>query len=207
MINPTLYKIIGEYATKLKYYPNTVDKSDPANREKLILKNMRLAVDLALKYSAKYSLGDDDAEDLIGQGMLGLCTAYDKYKPGKEGFEGKRAKFSSVAFFWVNAAIMSELKKMLDGKTKTNGLDECIPEPPGKDHVKHELLYDGVDERDVMILRMRFGVETGSPMTYHSISELTGLTVGEIKKACGTALEKMRRNAELHGIKWGDVTG
>lgn len=83
MINDILYKKIGDLANIYKDYPNVVDKSDPSNRDKLICKNMRLALDIAVKAAIKYSLNDDETEDAIGQSLLGLSVAYDKYSPDK----------------------------------------------------------------------------------------------------------------------------
>ena len=83
MIREHLYIKIGEYAAALKDYPNTYDSSDPDNREKLICKNMRLGVDLAVKAAVKYNLSDEETDDVISQGLLGVAVAWDKYDPSK----------------------------------------------------------------------------------------------------------------------------
>lgn len=205
MIDEKLYADIGRYAKMYKDYPNIVDKSDPSNKDILIKKNMRLAVDLAVKYAVKYSLDEEDTQDLVAEGLVGLCVAYDKYKPDKEGFEGKRAKFSSVAFFWVNAAIMSATKKMLDRKTKNCEVVEDVPEREQRDIWKYEKLFEDVGEVEVFLTRLRFGLETGKALTYREIGKITGFRVSLIKKSVNTCLEKMRANAEKYGIKWSDV--
>ena len=205
MINFTLYKQVGELAEKYKDYENVYNPNDPNNREVLICKNMRLAIDLAVKYGTKYSLEGEDVEELIGQGMVGLCAAYEKYNPNKQGYEGKRAKFSSVAWFWVNAAIMAEVKKILDRRKKHTELVEDVPEPHQRDIGKVELLYKDIGEVDVYLTRLRFGIETGKSLTYREISKITGFRVSLIKKSVNTCLGKMRENAEKYGIKWSDV--
>lgn len=205
MIDFTLYRQVGELAEKYKDYENVYNPDDPMNREALICKNMRLAVDLAVKYATKYSLDEEDLDDLVGEGLLGLSVSYDKYKPDKEGFEGKRAKFSSVAFFWVNAALMSAVKKILDRRTKHTELVEDIGEPHQRDIGKVELLYKDIGEIDVYLTRLRFGIETGHQMTYRDISKHTGFRVSLIKKSVANCIAKMKENAEVYGIKFSDV--
>lgn len=205
MIDFTLYRQVGELAEKYKDYENVYNPDDPMNREALICKNMRLAVDLAVKYATKYSLDEEDLDDLVGEGLLGLSVSYDKYKPDKEGFEGKRAKFSSVAFFWVNAALMSAVKKILDRRTKHTELVEDIGEPHQRDFEKVELLYKDIGEIDVYLTRLRFGIETGKSCTYREISKITGFRTSLIKNSVNKCLEKMKENAEKYGIKFSDV--
>lgn len=205
MIDFTLYRQVGELAEKYKDYENVYNPDDKNNREALICKNLRIAIDLAVKYSTKYSLEGEDVEELIGQGMVGLCTAYEKYNPNKEGFEGKKASFSSVAWFWVNAAIMTEVKKILDRRTKHTELVEDIGEPHQRDFEKVELLYKDIGEIDVYLTRLRFGIETGHQMTYRDISKHTGFRVSLIKKSVANCIAKMKENAEVYGIKFSDV--
>lgn len=205
MIDFTLYRQVGELAEKYKDYENVYNPDDTNNREALICKNLRIAVDLAVKYSTKYSLEGEDVEELIGQGMVGLCTAYEKYNPNKEGFEGKKASFSSVAWFWVNAAIMTEVKKILDRRTKHTELVEDIGEPHQRDIEKVELLYKDIGEVDLYLTRLRYGLESGKAMTYREISKHTGFRVSLIKKSVSTTIEKMKENAEVYGIKFSDV--
>lgn len=205
MIDSKLYEDIGKYARLYKDYPNVYNPDDPNNRDILIKKNMRLAVDLAVKYGTKYSLDEIDIEELIGQGMVGLCTAYTKYNPDKEGFEGRKAKFSSVAYFWCNALIMAEVKKILDRRTKHTELVEDIGEPHQRDIDKVELLYKDIGEIDVYLTRLRFGIETGKSCTYREISKITGFRTSLIKNSVNKCLEKMKENAEKYGIKFSDV--
>lgn len=74
-----LYSTIGALAKKWREYPNTYNPKDPNNKQILIEKNMRLAVNVALKYRG---MGVSE-DDLIGASLLGLSVAYDKYKPNQ----------------------------------------------------------------------------------------------------------------------------
>lgn len=205
MIDEKLYADIGRYAKMYKDYPNIVDKSDPSNKDILIKKNMRLAVDLAVKFAVKYSLDEEDTQDLVAEGLVGLCTAYEKYNSDKQGYEGKRAKFSSVAYFWINAAIMSATKKMLDRKTKHCEVVEDVPESEGRNVEKYEKLFEDVGEIDIYLTRLRYGLESGHSLTYKEISKITGFRISLIKKSVATCLDKMKQNASKYKIKWSDV--
>lgn len=76
-------------------------------QEKLIERNMPMAVNLAHRfYSAKKQVnvnGDDYAQ----VGCLGLTYATYHYQPESK---GKKIKFSTYARFWIQALIMEELK-------------------------------------------------------------------------------------------------
>ena len=49
-MDSNLYKQVGDLARKWRKYPNVVNKADPDNRNALIEKNARLAVNTALQY-------------------------------------------------------------------------------------------------------------------------------------------------------------
>ena len=74
-MNKSLYKSVRRCSDKWKDYPDEYDSSDPQNRQALIEKNLRLAVDIALKYRGR-GLSEDE---LISSAFLGLINAYDKY--------------------------------------------------------------------------------------------------------------------------------
>lgn len=74
-----LYEQIGTLAKKWKTYPNEYNPNDPDNKQILIEKNMKLAVNVALKYRG---MGVSE-EDLIGAALLGLSVSYDKYNPNQ----------------------------------------------------------------------------------------------------------------------------
>lgn len=71
-----LYKEVGLLRDKWKDYGDYVDKSDPNNRKALIEKNLRLAIEIALRYKDKGL----DEDELISSAFFGLANAYDKYK-------------------------------------------------------------------------------------------------------------------------------
>lgn len=76
-MNKELYRQVGDLARKWKHYPNEYNPADPDNRRILTEKNMKLALNIALKYR---NLGVEE-DDLIGAALLGLSVAYEKYNP------------------------------------------------------------------------------------------------------------------------------
>lgn len=70
-------------------------------REKLILSNLRLVVNVAKKYKGRM-----DDIDLVSEGNIGLATAADKYKPGVKAKNGNIVKFSTYAVWWIKQSIL-----------------------------------------------------------------------------------------------------
>lgn len=94
-------------ATKIqKWKENTkagqgTRKAGNEAREKMILSNLRLVVNVARKYSGRM-----DDIDLISEGNIGLATAADKYKPGVVAKNGNIVKFSTYAVWWIKQGIL-----------------------------------------------------------------------------------------------------
>ena len=73
-----------------------------AAKEKMILSNLRLVVNVSRRYRGRM-----DDIDLISEGNLGLITAVDKYKPGvKAKSSGVIVKFSTYAVWWIKQGIL-----------------------------------------------------------------------------------------------------
>lgn len=76
-------------------------KAGLAAREKMILSNLRLVVNVSRKYQGRM-----DDIDLISEGNIGLSTAVDKYKPGVVAKNGNVVKFSTYAVWWIKQGIL-----------------------------------------------------------------------------------------------------
>ena len=79
-------------------------KAGIAAREKMILSNLRLVVNVARRYQGRM-----DYIDLISEGNIGLAKAVDKYKPGVVAKSGVIVKFSTYAVWWVKQNILRSL--------------------------------------------------------------------------------------------------
>ena len=96
-----------ELATKIQKWKNNTKagqgtrKAGEAAREKMILSNLRLVVNVSRKYQGRM-----DDIDLISEGNIGLSTAADKYKPGVVAKNGNVVKFSTYAVWWIKQGIL-----------------------------------------------------------------------------------------------------
>ena len=71
------------------------------SRDKLILHNMRMVIQLAKRYARSYYM---DVRDLSIAGISGIITAIDKFNPDFN------CKFSTYAFIWVRQTISRHCK-------------------------------------------------------------------------------------------------
>jgi len=96
-----------ELATKIQKWKNNkkagqgTRKAGEAAREKMILANLRLVVNVSRKYRGRM-----DDIDLISEGNIGLATAVGKYKPGVMAKNGNVVKFSTYAVWWIKQGIL-----------------------------------------------------------------------------------------------------
>lgn len=96
-----------ELATKIQKWKTNkkagqhTRKAGMAAREKLILHNLRLVVNVSRKYKGRM-----DDIDLISEGNIGLATAVDKFKPGVKAKNGVVVKFSTYAVWWIKQSIL-----------------------------------------------------------------------------------------------------
>ncbi len=70
-------------------------------RERILNANIPLVVSIARQYSNPHL----DAEDLIQEGMIGLCTAIERYDPAR-GF-----RFSTYATYWIKQRVLRSLDR------------------------------------------------------------------------------------------------
>jgi len=74
---------------------------DGKARERMICANIPLVVSVARQYRTSRL----DMEDLIQEGMIGLCTAVERYEP-ERGF-----RFSTYATYWIKQRILRALDR------------------------------------------------------------------------------------------------
>ena len=143
-----------ELATKIQKWKTNkkagqhTRKAGRAAREKLILHNLRLVVNVSRKYKGRM-----DDIDLISEGNIGLATAADKYKPGVKAKNGVVVKFSTYAVWWIkqsilraiaNKANLIRLPAHYQGKTKKvfdfiEKYKEEYEQQPSPDEIAHGL--------------------------------------------------------------------
>ena len=172
-----------------------------------ILGNMRLVVHLAKGYQ---NLGMD-LEDLIQEGMIGLCKAKEKYEEAK-------GKFSSYAALWIKATIMqalneksrtvripshrankkedqtyvSEFDLKIHGGIETASIEEREEEMAQENAIAKYL--GKLNNKQKEIVKMKFGIGC-EEMKTAEIAKKLGLTVQSINSTINISLRIMKENA------------
>lgn len=270
-MNSELYKEVGRLARKWRKYPNVYDPTDPDNRQKLIEKNLKMAINVALQYRG---LGLEE-DELISAAFEGLAVAFEKYDPYKAVTRDrvlaeitddttptefaelvekhlpysnvskmfaraipqtptemrdwvvkniKPAKFSSTAFFWVRACVLSDLEryskplrvaesykvpdqfqslddgdvyfsdKITDTSTDTEEVEE-----------NYKKLFEGVPANCERMLNLRWGIGCDQPLTLREIGEIYGRTVGEVKAILSAVEDRLKDNIRRYKLNIGDL--
>lgn len=174
-------------------------------REILIERNLRLVAHIAKKYQNV----DEDMEDLISIGTIGLIKAVASFDAGK----GKLSTYAS-------RCIDNELLMLLRSKKKTSK-EVSLYEPIGTDKEGNEInlldiieseqvdvvdrmeLYDNLkklssilerlDEREKEIICLRYGLSTGREVTQREIGEMLGISRSYVSRIEKRALSKLKK--------------
>ena len=191
------------------YYIQVLQKgnSDEAAkaREILIERNLRLVAHIAKKYQNV----DEDMEDLISIGTIGLIKAISSFDAGK----GKLSTYAS-------RCIDNELLMLLRSKKKSRG-EVSLFEPIGTDKegneinlldiIEHEQediteqmeLYENtkklvrlpnevLNDREREIIYLRYGLLTGKEVTQREIGEALHISRSYVSRIEKKALLKLR---------------
>ena len=176
-------------------------------REILIERNLRLVAHIAKKYQNV----DEEMEDLISIGTIGLIKAVSS-------FDSSKGKLSTYA----SRCIDNELLMLLRSKKKTSK-EVSLYEPIGTDKEGNEInlldiieseqvdvigrmefavnlkklgkILQNLEEREKEIIFLRYGLATGKEVTQREIGEKLGISrsVSRIEKR---ALNKLRKGFE-----------
>jgi len=178
-------------------------------REILIERNLRLVAHIAKKYCNV----DEDMEDLISIGTIGLIKAVSS-------FDAEKGKLSTYA----SRCIDNELLMLLRSKKKT-AKEVSLYEPIGIDKegneinlldiIEHEQtdvldrmeLYDNtkklaslfgqvLSEREKEIIFLRYGLVTGKEVTQREIGEMLSISRSYVSRIEKKALRKLKEGFE-----------
>ncbi|MBQ4537916.1 MAG: RNA polymerase sporulation sigma factor SigK [Lachnospiraceae bacterium] len=174
-------------------------------REMLIERNMRLVAHIAKKYQNV----DEDMEDLISIGCIGLIKAVDTFDADK----GRLATYAC-------RCIDNELLMMLRGKKKTSK-EVSLFEPIGQDRegneiqlvdvieqkqpdiieemelqrnkkILGEVLESRLTEKERQIIIRRFGLDGRKEATQSEIGEMLGISRSYVSRIEKKALQKLK---------------
>ncbi|MDE5940196.1 MAG: RNA polymerase sporulation sigma factor SigK [Lachnospiraceae bacterium] len=179
----------------------------------LVERNLRLVAHIAKKYQNV----DEDMEDLISIGTIGLIKAIDSFDAGK----GKLSTYAS-------RCIDNELLMLLRAKKKTSR-EVSLYEPIGTDREGNEislldvieqdqvdvidrmevedklhrlkgLITDRLSDREREIILMRYGLSNGQEITQREIGHRLGISRSYVSRIEKRALEKLKEGYEAFGM-------
>ena len=185
-------------------------QNDKEARDELILHNMRLVAHVTKKYAA----GEEDTQELISIGTIGLIKAVSSFKPDY----GNR--FATFAIRCIENEIMMYFRN----KRKSRG-DVSIFEPIGTDKEGNQIhLVDVIenDQNDVLedisranelkklkngmkqmlskreyyILVKRFGLDGNDELTQRQIAKELGISRSYVSRIEKAALKKLKKMLE-----------
>ncbi len=199
----------GEEAYYLKQLKGEDRKAASEAKDILIERNLRLVAHIVKKYQNV----DEDAEDLISIGCIGLIKAIDS-------FDERKGRLATYACRCID----NELLMMLRGKKKKSR-EVSLYEPIGQDKEGNEIRlvdiieqqqYDVVEEmeqrnnvrklmsymkeslteRERQILMMRYGLGGIKELTQNDIGELFGISRSYVSRIEKKTLKKLKDRFE-----------
>ena len=194
-------------AAEERYYLQKYTEGDLEAKHILIERNLRLVAHVIKKYQNL----NEDPEDLISIGTIGLIKAITTFNPHRN---NRLAAYASKC-------IHNEILRMLRNKKKT-ARDVSLYQSIGTDREGNEIcLYDimEADEEDVheklilkeniqklyeklesslsrrerMVLKMRYGLYGEEEYTQREISRLLGISRSYVSRIEKGAIEKLRK--------------
>lgn len=199
----------GEEAEQCRLLREGTPEETRRAKEILIERNLRLVAHIAKKYQN----ADEDMEDLISIGCIGLIKAIDT-------FDDKKGRLATYACRCID----NELLMLLRGKKKTSR-EVSLFEPIGQDKEGNEihlvdiieqqqpdiiesmelsgnirklfvLLDETLTQREREILVMRYGLNGMPEATQSQIGERLGISRSYVSRIEKKALQKLRSKFE-----------
>lgn len=193
-------------ASEESYYLQKYTEGDLEAKHILIERNLRLVAHVVKKYQHL----DEDPEDLLSIGTIGLIKAVVTFNPQK----GNRLAT------YAARCIENEILMMLRAKKKTSK-EISLYEPIGTDREGNEIqlfdiietsdddaqakitlkddikvLYEKVSSelssRERLVLKMRYGLYNGEEYTQREIAEQLGISRSYVSRIEKSAIEKLR---------------
>lgn len=184
-----------------------LENGDNSVREELIVRNLRLVVYIAKKFENTAT----NVEDLISIGTIGLIKAVNTFCPSRN---IKLATYSSRC---IENEILMHLRKTTGLKHEIS-LDEPLnvdwdgnelllcdilgtdDDMVGK-NIEHEveitLLQRAIgrlNEREQMIMRMRFGIGGGNEMTQKEVADTLGISQSYISRLEKRIIDRLKKD-------------
>ena len=188
-----------------------LNNNDKSAREQLILHNMRLVAHV----TKKYSVNEDESEELISIGTVGLIKAVSSFK----------ADYGSRFATYAIRCIENEILMYYRSKKKTKS-DVSLFEPIGTDKEGNQIQLmdvienDDIDvsnnilknesidklnkyikevlsEREYYLLVQRYGLLGHEEMTQRQIAKILGISRSYVSRIEKRALDKLKKVLEF----------
>ena len=195
-------------ADEEREYLKRYREGDPAAKDVLIERNLRLVAHIVKKYQHP----EEDMEDLISIGTIGLIKAVMTFDDSK----------GSRLATYAARCIDNELLMMLRYRKKT-ARDVSLYEPIGTDREGNEIslldimehtapgivekidlkdniihLYRVLDqvlsERESQVIRMRYGLYNRKSMTQREVADILGISRSYVSRIEKNAIQKLRKD-------------
>ena len=189
-----------------RYYLRKLQEGDEKARQVLIEYNLRLVAHIVKKYQSP----EDDMEELISIGTIGLIKAVDTFN------HEKASKLATYAARCVENEILMymRVKKKLQRESSyyepigtdkegneiqlldimESGEPEAFEQIGLKDDTRkiYELLGQILSEREQQVVIMRYGLYQGQEYTQREIAEKLGISRSYISRIEKNALSRLR---------------
>ena len=195
-------------ADEEREYLKRYREGDPAAKDVLIERNLRLVAHIVKKYQHP----EEDMEDLISIGTIGIIKAVMTFDDSK----------GSRLATYAARCIDNELLMMLRSRKKT-ARDVSLYEPIGTDREGNEIslldimehtasgivekidlkdniihLYRVLDqvlsERESQVIRMRYGLYNRKSMTQREVADILGISRSYVSRIEKNAIQKLRKD-------------
>ena len=180
-------------------------EGDLAARNELVEHNLRLVAHIMKKYSAQ----SDDLDDLLSIGTIGLIKGVNSYRPDKgvklASYASRCIENEILMYFRSRRRASAELSlsEALEADEEGGGLsvmDVLAQEDDMAERIGNAelcarlggLVSSVLSEREAKIIRLRYGLGGGAPLTQRETAERCQISRSYISRIEKKALEKLR---------------
>ena len=193
-------------AEEEKYYLEKMREGDLEAKHTLIERNLRLVAHI----SRKYQNGDEDMEDLISIGTIGLIKAIATFNNERGNrlatyaarcidnellmyFRGKKKTSREVSLYEpIGTDKEGNQISLMDVVESTDRDIFEIIELKGNSKKVYEMIPKVLNDRERDIIQWRYGLYNQKPVTQREIADKLGISRSYVSRIEKRALEKMR---------------